>query len=351
VKARTRTAVATLALLAAAGGALVYAWYGVDRKGEAEAQDREKAGRIFAFEPAQVRELAVEAKGGSTRLVQDAGGWRIPALGEQADRNAVGSLVERLAGLKRKAEVAAAPDDAALAGYGLSRPRVRVEATLEGGRKESLSLGDKNPFDGSLYARTGEGQVLIVPGDIEWWLDKGTEDLRDRTLLRFDMDRVQALRVEANGKVAWAVERQPAREGAAAGWALTAPRRAPAQAGKVSSALQALSWVRALHFADDGGKRAAELGLDRPRRAFVLLGDDGKEIGRIELGKEAHDSAYARSSASPRILEVDRGAFSGIPAGADQVEEKPEPPKAGAPAAGAAAPQGAAATSGSAAKH
>jgi len=346
MKARARTAVGTLVLLAAAGGALLYAWYGVERKGEAEAKGKEKAERIFAFEPAQVKELQVEAKGGSTHLVRDAGGWRIPALGEQADKNAVDPMVERLAGLKRKAEVAAAPDGGALAGYGLAKPRVRIEATLEGGGKEALSLGDKNAFDGSLYVRAGAGPVLIVPGDVEWWLDKGTEDLRDRTLLRFDQDKVKALRVEADGKVAWAVERQAAQAGAPAGWALTAPRRAPAQAAKVSSALQALSWVRALHFADDTGKRAAELGLDRPRRAFVLLGDGGKEIGRTELGKEAHDSAYARSSASPRILEVDKGAFSGISASADDVEEKPSPPKAGA-----AAPPGAAATTGAAAKH
>lgn len=369
MKARARTAVATLVLLAAAGGALLYAWYGVERKGEAEARGKEKAERIFAFEPAQVKEIQIEAKGGSTHLVRDAGGWRIPALGEQADKNAVDPLVERLAGLKRKAEVAAAPDAAALAGYGLASPRIRVEAALEGGAKETLSVGDKNAFDGSLYVRAGQGPVFLVPGDVEWWLDKGTEDLRDRTLLRFDQDKVKALRVEADGKVAWAVERQPAQQGKPAGWTLTAPRRAPAQAAKVSSALQALSWVRALHFADDAGKRAAELGLDRPRRAFVLLGDDGKEMGRIELGVEAHDSVYARSSASPRILEVDRGAFSGIAASADDVEEKPAPPPAkaaaaappagGAPQPGggapkpapAAAPPGAAAATGAAAKH
>jgi Domain of unknown function (DUF4340) len=358
MKARARTAVATLALAGLAGGALLYAWYGVEKKGEAEAKGKEKAERLFAFEPGDVRELRVEAKGGSTRLVREPGGWRIPALGEQADGSAVEAMLERLAHVRRRAEVAPAPDEAALVRTGLARPRVRVEASLEGGRKESLSLGDKSTFDGSLYVRTGAGPVFAVPADVEWPLDKGTEDLRDRTLLRFDQEQVQALRVEENGKLAWAVERRPARDGAPAGWALTAPRSAPAQAGKVGSALQSLSWTRALRFADDSGKRAAELGLVRPRRAFVLLGEGGKEMGRVEVGKEAHDSAYARSSASPRILEVDKSAFSGIPASAGEVEDQPAPPKAearsggggGAPAPAPAAP-GAAATPGATAKH
>lgn len=359
MKARARTAVATLALAGLAGGALLYAWYGVEKKGEAEAKGKEKAERLFAFEPGEVKELRVEAKGGSTHLVREPGGWRIPALGEQADGSAVDTMVERLAHIRRRAEIAPAPDEAALAGTGLAKPRVRVEASLEGGRKESLSLGDKSTFDGSLYVRTGAGPVFAVPADVEWSLDKGTEDLRDRTLLRFDQEQVQALRVEENGKLAWAVERRPAKDGAPAGWALTAPRSAPAQAGKVGSALQSLSWTRALHFADDSGKRTAELGLGRPRRAFVLLGEGGKEMGRVEVGKEAQDSTYARSSASPRILEVDKGAFSGIPASADEVEERPAPTKAEAKSegggGGAAAPAppapGAAETPGATAKH
>jgi hypothetical protein len=328
MKARARTAVGTLVLLAAAGGALLYAWYGVEKRGEAEAKQKEAEGRLFAFEPEKVKQLLVEARGGSTLLSREAGGWRIPALGEAADRGAVDPMVERLARLKRKAEVAAAPDAAALASYGLAKPRIRLEATLEDGRKETLALGDRSAFDGSLYARTSSGAAYLVPGDVEYWLDKGTEDLRDHTVLRFEQDQVKGLRVLEGGKVAWAVERQPAKDGAPAAWSLTAPRSAPARAGKVSGALQALSWLRALHFADDAGKRAAELGLAAPSRAFVLLGDGGKELGRIEVGRTVNDGTYVRSSASPRILEVDKGALAGVPASADEVEEKPAPAKA-----------------------
>jgi hypothetical protein len=344
VKARARTAVAALVLLAAAGGALVYAWYGVERRGEAEAQRKEKEERLFAFEPGEVTELAIEAKGTSTRLVREGSAWRIPALSEQADPGAAGPLVDRLARLKRKAEIASAPDAAALGGYGLAAPRIRVELTLPAGRKESLAVGAKSDFDGSVYVRTGSGAVFLVAPDLAWWLDKGTEDLRDRTAIRFEQGQVKALRAEAAGKVAWAVERQPGRDGVPDGWSLTAPRPARAQAGKVSSALQALSWLRALHFADDTGKRAAELGLDRPRRAFVLLGEEGKEIGRVEVGKEVNDGTFVRSSASPRILEVDKGAFASLPADAGELEEKPEPPRSEKAPAGkpepAAAPPG-----------
>jgi hypothetical protein len=181
VKARTRSLVTALALLGAAAGALALAWWGVDRRGEAEAARRQREERLFAFEPAEVKDLTVEATAGTTRLVRGEKGFRIPALDAAADAAAVESILELFAHLRRKAVVAPPGADArALAGYGLARPRIRLRASLADGRTETLELGDRSEFDGSVYVRPTSGAVILAPGQIDWWLDKGPAELREK---------------------------------------------------------------------------------------------------------------------------------------------------------------------------
>lgn len=325
MKARARSAVTTLALLVVAGGALLYAWFGVEQRGEAEGKRKEAAERVLAFEPGQVRALRVEARGETTALTRTGKGWRIEGLGEVADGGAVESLLSRLSGLRRKAEAAEKPDAAALAQSGLAPPRGRIELDLEEGKRLAVALGEPSPFDGSLPVRAGEGPVLLVGADAEWALLRTTDDLRDRALLRFEVERVQGVRLLAGRKLAWEVARRPASDGSASGWALVAPRRAAAQADRVDSILRAVAAMRALRFAG-AGQKARDAGLEPPARTLVLLGEGGAELGRVELGKEAHDSLYARSSAGPRIAEVDRGTAAAIPSSAGELEEKAPPP-------------------------
>ncbi|MBI5068645.1 MAG: DUF4340 domain-containing protein [Deltaproteobacteria bacterium] len=336
MKARSRTAAGTLALLAAAAAALLYAWYGVDRRGEEEGKRKEAEEKVLAFDTGQVKALRIEAGGAVTSLTRagaGGAGWRIEGLGEAADGGAVEGLLSRLAGLRRKAEVAARPDAAALASSGLAPPRGRIELDLEDGRRLAVSLGEPSGFDGSLPVRAGEGPVLLVDAGAEWALLRKTDDLRDRALLRFEPGKVQRVRLLAGGRVAWEAARRPGVEGEAAGWDLTAPRAAPADAGRVESTLRAASALRALRFADGAG-RAREAGLEPPARTLVLLGEGGSELGRVELGKEANDSRFARSSAGPRILEVDRGAAAAVAPSVEELVERPKPPPAGPKAEG-----------------
>jgi hypothetical protein len=173
----------SLVLLALAGGALVWAWLGVDRKVDEEQAAKDREEKVFAFEAKDVRALAITAKGGTTRLERDGtgdGGWKIAApVAAPADAFAANGIAERLAGLRRIREAAAAPGGD-LARFGLAAPRVSVEATLASGAKETISLGDDSGFDGAVFARPTSGAVLAVPGDLKYVLGRSTEELREK---------------------------------------------------------------------------------------------------------------------------------------------------------------------------
>lgn len=325
--------VSTLALLAGAAGALVYARYGVDERGERERKQKEREERLFSFEADGVRELTVTARGSTTHLARAGGGWRIPELSAEAEKASAEAIAEHVAGLKHKREAAPAGADArTLASFGLVPPRLRVEAVLADGRKEVLEVGEKSGFDGSVFARAGQGSVWAVPGDVDWWLDKSTFDLRSKVVLQFERSEVAAIRVEAGGKPLVSLEKRPAAPGASPGasdeWTVTAPPpppSAPVSPSKISGLLYGLSSLRATRFVDETGAGAARAGLERPSRIVILSAAGGKELARLELGKAEGDRVPARASGSPRIVEVAAADLSVIPGGPADVVEKPAP--------------------------
>lgn len=177
MSARTRSLLPAAILLAAAAGAVAFAWFGVARQDEAAAARQAAARKLFAFEPAQVQAVTLVARGETNRLVRAGDGWRLD--GERpapARRHVVDAIVEAVARLEKKA-VLEGPEASELEKLGLSRPEAQVTLALEGGRSASLAVGAENPYDGSRFVRTGEGAVALVDGAIAWRLGHGRQDL------------------------------------------------------------------------------------------------------------------------------------------------------------------------------
>ncbi len=180
MKARTRNALSALALLALAGGAVALA-LAVGKKDEATQATKDAGDKLFAFAPAEVEALTVVAKGDATKLARQDGGWRITSpVAARADGGAVELLVRRIADLRRKGSVQPGADAASRQRVGLASPRARIELELRGGKKETLSVGDENPFDGSVFVETTSGSIDLVGAEARWGVERSTAELRAR---------------------------------------------------------------------------------------------------------------------------------------------------------------------------
>jgi hypothetical protein len=114
------------------------------------------------------------------RIVRVEGGWRIASPPEGlADAGRVAALLERLSSLRSLSRIAA-PGAGGLAAYGLDPPRSRLSVRLEGGRTETLALGEPTRFDGSLYVQPTSGAVERVSAEARLGLAAGLEGLRAR---------------------------------------------------------------------------------------------------------------------------------------------------------------------------
>ncbi len=322
MKARARSAVVTLALLAAAAGALAVAWR-VDRAGEAEKKRKESSDKLLSFDRAQVKEVVVEAKGGSVKLARAGEGWRITSpVSAAADRGTVDALLDRLATLTRRSEVA--PAGGSLAPYGLAKPRARVTLVGAGGT-QSLAIGDESSFDGSLFVQPTGGGVERVGGDVRWSLEKDLFDLRDKRVLPVEEKDVSRLEVSAP-KLAYALERDGAR------WKVTSPFADRADASTLARVLGAVTGLRATRFVD-APAGDAPYGLDRPRYTVKLAGPGGA-AHVLRLGapaapprKEKKDAAaprdlFARLDGTGPVAAVPESAVSGLDADAEALRDR-----------------------------
>jgi len=318
MKARARTALGTLVLVAAASAAVAVALR-VEKKGKEEKTRKETEEKLLSFDRAKVRELTVEAKGGTVHLVKAGEGWRITAPVEaDAERYAVDAILDKLATVRRRSEVS---DAGGLERFGLDHPSVRITAGLEGGGSAILALGETNSFDGSIFARVGSGPALVVGSDARWPLEKDLFDLREKRVLTLaDQD---VARLEVTGpKGQYALAREDGH------WKASGPIADRADEATVNRILGALRGLRATRFVDAPGPDR-DYGLDRPRWT-VRLTAPGGAVRTLSLGappprkkgEPAEAVLYARVSGSRTLAAVANIAAKDLEADAFALRDK-----------------------------
>src|SRR6185369_3672854 len=137
----------------------------------------------------------------STVLKKDKDGWKItePLTAAAQDSEATG-IASALSQLEMQRVVDENPTS--LVEYGLGAPRIEVQFKAEGDKDfKILQIGQKTPAGANLFAKRGaEKRVFTVPSYQESTFNKSTLDLRDKTAIKFDRDKVDHIEVTADNK-------------------------------------------------------------------------------------------------------------------------------------------------------
>src|SRR5262249_54333602 len=121
----------------------------------------------------------------------------------RADEGELSGLTGALAQVNIVRVIDEKPAD--LKDYGLTAPRIEVAFKTDADKAISrkLVIGEKSPTGADLFAqRDGEPRVFLVPSYQESTFNKSTFDLRDKTVLKFERDKVDGIEVSATGKPA-----------------------------------------------------------------------------------------------------------------------------------------------------
>jgi len=309
----------TILLIVALAGLGAY-FYFVTSKMPEGGTDAKKQEKVFdGLDAAKIDELKMTtAAGDATTLKKENGGWQIVQPAPlKADESEASSITSALA----SAEVTRVIDEnpTNLNEYGLSNPRVEVDFKAAGDKGyRKLLIGDKTPTGGGIYAkRNDEKRVFSIASFQENTFNKTAFDLRDKSLLKFDREKVDAIDVNAGGKPLTI-----AKEGG--DWKITKPVQSKADFGSVEGLIGKLqtAQMKSMVAEDPSPADLKKYGLDKPEATVNL--NAGSARATLLVGGKAPDgnTVYARDASKPAVVTIESSLADDLKKGADDYRRK-----------------------------
>ena len=289
-----RSFLVLVVIAAALGGFLYY-----DSKRAPE--NPSKLEKVFpGVEADKIEQVTVtSASGDKTTLQKDGTAWRVAApAAVPADEAEISGITSNLASLEMQRVVDEQTKD--FKEYGLDPAKVSVSFKA-GGKEQTLLLGGKTPTGGDMYARLPSSpRVFLVSSFLETTFNKSTFDLRDKTVLKLDREKVDRIEVQTADRTLTFVKQ-------GSDWRLTAPIDARADFGAVEGIVGRLntSPMKAIEAAEvKDPKELAKYGLDKP--AATVRVTSGSSQAGLAIGKAAAEgTVYAKDLSRPMIFTVE----------------------------------------------
>jgi len=288
---------------------------------------------VISVNDADVTAITLTGAGGTVALGKRDGNWQIEAPATlRADNNAVRAFLSSVRNLRATDFANDNPAAADLVTYGLDNPQRQI--TLRAGDQDiTLQVGKE--FEQGLYVRAAGTPTVFVVG--KWAnrdLDKGVNDLRDKTVLTFDPTQAATLEVARGDGASYTLTSKDGK------WSLPGSDQ-PLDGAVVDAFVGALSRLTATQVLSDSATDLSVYGLDPATVSITVKGPDGATIGSVRAG------SYSPNPPTTEFTGMrvgDAAVFQLRDTAFRQLDKKPGDFVLGAkPAAPAAAPAGEAA--------
>src|SRR4029453_6171001 len=175
-------------------------WYAYRESLKGPVDDSPKRDKLFTVEADKIDELQIKSDNGDRTTLRKKGTtWEIvEPTAALPDEAAVSGITSNLATVEIQRVIDENATD--LKEYGLVEPRVEV-AFKSGGQERRLQMGQKTPSGSDVYARlAAQKKVVLIPSHLEATFNRGTFELRDKSVLKLDREKVDSLEVTAGGR-------------------------------------------------------------------------------------------------------------------------------------------------------
>jgi hypothetical protein len=296
-----RSFVGLLVILVALGAYL----YFVESTRDPAAADAKP--KVFAsLEADAIGEITVRSGAGErTTLKKEDAGWQVVApMTAPADSAAVSGITSNLSTLEEQRLIEENASN--LGEFGLDKPKVEVTFKA-GGQERTLQIGNKTPPGTDVYAKLGDqNRVFLLSSYLESTFNKSTFDLRDRTVLKLERDKIDSLAVVTPKRTVRFAK-------AGSEWELREPIAARADFTSVDSLVSRLNTLQMKSEVTASPENLAEYGLDKPA-ATVNIGS-GSSQATLLLGREAtgvEGAIYAKDQSRPAVITVEKSLLDDV---------------------------------------
>jgi hypothetical protein len=281
-----------------------------------------KRDKVFAIAPGKIDQVTVTATGGDVTTLKKSGdAWQVVApVTAPADASAASSIVSTLETLEMNKSLG--DQTTSLANFGLDPPRYRVAFRAEGDAAEHvLNVGNKTPTGSDLYAQVaGKPTLFLLSAYLDDNLNRTTFDLRDKTVLKFARDDVDAISLQPAGAPAIVIAKKDV------DWVMQSPVEARLDPMAIDTLLSRAGSIQAKSIVGDGAQAptAAELkkyGLDTPQLTVTV--GAGSTRASLAIGGHREDGTlYARDLSRPLVYTIEAAALTDLDKKPDDLRVK-----------------------------
>ena len=293
--------------------AIPLGWYAYHDSTKGPIDDSPKRDKVFAVEADKIDELEIKSESGDrTTLRRKGTDWDIvQPIAAPADQAAVSGITSNLSSVEIQRVIDENAAD--LKEFGLAEPRVEV-AFKSNGQQRRLQLGQKTPSGTDVYAKLADAKkVFLVPSFLDSTFNHGTFDLRDKSVLKLDREKIDTVEVTAGGRTT----RFEKKNGE---WQIAEPSAGRAEFGAVDGLVSRISSVQMKSIVPDSSD-LKKYGLDKPA-VTVRLGSGSSQATLLVGGPAATGSVYAKDFSRPTVFTIESTLLDDLKKDASEYRQK-----------------------------
>jgi hypothetical protein len=313
----------TLALLVVLIGLSAYIYFVLSKKPAGGTETAKE--RVFvSLDADKIDEIKIKSESGDNTTVKKGNAmWQVVTpITVRADEMQASAIATNLSTLDITRVVDENPAD--LKEYGLDSPRVVIEFKASGdktyGDYHRLFIGGKSPTGGDLFAkRDGDKRVVLVAGFTDSIFNRSTFDLRDKTVLAFDREKIDGITASAGEAGKASIEF--VKDGT--DWKMTKPIAAIADYSTVDSLLSRVQTTAMKSIVTEQATQAdlKKYGFDKPQGTFVVSAG-GVPTSLVFGGNATGDDVYVRGGPRQVIGTTDSGLLKDLQKSPDDYRRK-----------------------------
>ncbi len=294
---KTKTTVILLVALIALGA---YVYFYEIKGGESRQHEKEVAAQLVSFKTDDVKSVALirPADHFTFHAVKQDEEWKIDQpVKTEGEKYAIEGLVNAV--INSRVERVVANDTSDLKDFGLKPPQAIVVLEEKSGKKDTISIGNKNPTETYLFIhRDHLPRVELTSTSISYQTTKGLFDFRDKRLIPFDKEKV--VKIDIKGPTSHFVIEKSGND-----WFLRKPINRKADKTEVEKILNRVRSARAAEFVAEKAKSLRKYGLNPPKYevSFYLAPNQAKKT--LLIGKKKDDDHYfAKDDSRDPIMSI-----------------------------------------------
>ena len=255
---------------------------------------------LLNFSTSSIQHIQVLRENSPLDFKKTGENWEISGdIRTQGDKDAIMNFLQAIQFSRVKEFVEENPTS--LEPYGLNLPKLKLVLGLEGGKRQTLSLGNLKEGKGYFGKINNSKNIIIVGSKLFEILSQKTVEFLDKTLLEFEEKEIQGLSLQSGEDTISLVRSKND------GWDIQNPIQSAADLSTVNSLFFDLKEAKVKEYIKISKDIPESFGLEIPKKSFSLKMKSSK-TWTLKLGNQSADGqqVFAQRTGEQSVFSISK---------------------------------------------